>query len=789
MKYLSRLALLACFAALLCWSVTPLAQVKRHFTVRDSIEMVAFSRNPGTGRYEEVSFSPDDRYFALITTRGLLQPNQIESIIWLFETSAVKSSIAQSQGTQRPQPKPLVSMAGFSGHDQVNDDSIVNMRWAPDGRSIIFLGRNGKPERHLYVVDVTNGKVRQLTPDGQDVREFEQRNDEFVYTQVESVGDSELYNAASPALPDIEIGTALSLDALLFLKWQEWLWEKHPRHMWVVRDGKPSPVIDNATGKPISFRTDWFGSLCSISPSGRYVVGKSYAERVPRAWEFYQPAYESPETTIVADEPNKEPRFNAARPQQYDLVDLQTSRISVLIDAPLGRVAGYGYADQTVVAWSADEQVVALPNTFLALNQPAPSGRPNPRRPCIAVVGIATKEAEGVKESPLIDLKQGPAEILVLRDLQWQENDQQLVAKYSKFEGEDLLPEVFQRSDGHWKPIGDLGAPKSATLRHSGNRVSVTVYEGINEPPVLTASDVEAGKPRPIWNPNPQLAEIDLGEATVYRWHDQAGDEWTGGLVKPPGYVLGKKYPLVIQTHGFNQNEFLADGFCPTANAARPLASRGIIVLQVGEVERHYGTPVEAELDGRAAYVSAIEQLDAEGLINPKKVGIIGFSFTGWYVLDSLIHTPKYFAAATLAEFSSASFWQYLTSADYLSTRGTKELANQVGIEPFGDGLNRWLVASPGFNTDKIAAPHPSESNYPPKLIFYWDIYAALRLQGKPVELVYMRSGDHVLTKPLERLASQDITVDWYDFWLNAHEDPNPAKAGQYARWRQLRKK
>jgi hypothetical protein len=42
--------------------------------------------------------------------------------------------------------------------------------------------------------------------------------------------------------------------------------------------------------------------------------------------------------------------------------------------------------------------------------------------------------------------------------------------------------------------------------------------------------------------------------------------------------------------------------------------------------------------------------------------------------------------------------------------------------------------------------------------------------------------------------------VDWFDFWLNGHEDPtatdpadpanraNPARLGQYARWRQLRK-
>jgi hypothetical protein len=30
--------------------------------------------------------------------------------------------------------------------------------------------------------------------------------------------------------------------------------------------------------------------------------------------------------------------------------------------------------------------------------------------------------------------------------------------------------------------------------------------------------------------------------------------------------------------------------------------------------------------------------------------------------------------------------------------------------------------------------------------------------------------------------------VDWFCFWLKGEEDPGPAKAEQYARWRELRK-
>jgi hypothetical protein len=46
----------------------------------------------------------------------------------------------------------------------------------------------------------------------------------------------------------------------------------------------------------------------------------------------------------------------------------------------------------------------------------------------------------------------------------------------------------------------------------------------------------------------------------------------------------------------------------------------------------------------------------------------------------------------------------------------------------------------------------------------------------------------HILVKPHERYISQQSAVDWYDFWLNGHEDPDPAKRDQYTRWRELRK-
>ena len=38
-------------------------------------------------------------------------------------------------------------------------------------------------------------------------------------------------------------------------------------------------------------------------------------------------------------------------------------------------------------------------------------------------------------------------------------------------------------------------------------------------------------------------------------------------------------------------------------------------------------------------------------------------------------------------------------------------------------------------------------------------------------------------------MISQQGNVDWFVFWLKGEEDPDPLKAEEYSRWRELRKK
>ncbi len=74
-------------------------------------------------------------------------------------------------------------------------------------------------------------------------------------------------------------------------------------------------------------------------------------------------------------------------------------------------------------------------------------------------------------------------------------------------------------------------------------------------------------------------------------------------------------------------------------------------------------------------------------------------------------------------------------------------------------------------------------------ILLSWEWYVGLTYLDKPVELVVMPGGAHELIRPTERYFSLQGNVDWFDYWLNGHEDPDPAKVEQYRRWRELKVK
>jgi len=334
--------------------------------------------------------------------------------------------------------------------------------------------------------------------------------------------------------------------------------------------------------------------------------------------------------------------------------------------------------------------------------------------------------------------------------------------------------------------------------------VRVELREDTNTPPALYATDLRSKRAEKIYDPNPGfLDRYSLGRTEVVHWRDSSNRPWSGLLYYPIGYQPGHRYPLVIQTHGYLTGSFgfaLAGGY-PTAYAAQPLANRGIAVLclrfpdrfeEEGLWEKYMNTPREPQTV-MAGTVSAIEHLRKIGLVNPGRVGLVGFSRTGWYVEYILTHSDYPFAAAIAADGEHYSYGEYILSSNVQK----KDMEKATGAPPFGPGLAAWLREAVGFNMDKIHTPLRLEedSDYIWSVIGQWEIYGNMRRLERPVDYHFApdldipdlyNGGSHPLVNPIQRLASQGGTVDWFDFWFNGREDASSAKSDQYRLWEKL---
>jgi hypothetical protein len=631
---------------------------------------------------------------------------------------------------------------------------ISDWRWLADSSGVAFLEQT-PGNNELVVADLRIKKVEILTAAKETIRAFDV-NDKRCY--VYAVADpAERERRAAERKKPATVGTGHTLFELLFPDdLVTARLDSPPSYLWAVIGGKRYEV--KHSGTPIVPDMS-----LALSPDCASLVTKIPVHDVPESWQtLYPPPY-----------PSDPYRFQAGGSmEQWVRIDLKAGSIETLTNAPVEN--GLWASALGNPKWSGDGQAIVLPGTFLQAKDGTPS------RPCISVVDLPSHT------NACVEMLKGKTEKGVeegyhlVQNASFIEGDRRRVA-VSSYDHHDLslkTTEYHQTVDGMWQLVGSF----KGEVETGHNGLEVSVQQGFNEPPLLFAKN--KGISRVIWDPNPQLKNVELGQASVYTWKDKEGRDWRGGLFKPSDYTRTHRYPLVIQTHGFMESEFRPSGLFTTALAATALSETGIVVLQISESVCTVVTPEEGSCVA-SGYEAAARQLISEGIVDPARIGIIGFSRTCFYVMEMLTTSSLRLKAASITDGVMEDYWQYVLWPERYPT----EYDTMVGAAPFGEGLQLWLKRSPGFNLDKVNAPVlVNTGSGLPGVLLVWQPYSGLRSLNKPVDLIVLNTDEHVQTNPAVRMASQGGSVDWFRFWLQGYEDPDPAKVEQYRRWRELRK-
>jgi dipeptidyl aminopeptidase/acylaminoacyl peptidase len=712
---------------------------KRPPTVADSIQMTRLgdlsytNGEPSKGIVAKIS--PDGKHFVVILKKGNLEANTNEYSLVLFQTAAA---------FQSPAPQALVSLASSS-----NRPAISNVLWLEDNDTILFLGERPGEQTQLYSLKCSSKELTKLTSSATYLTSF-------VTTASSGVIVYSAKNPVSTFLTDSvsRNGIAVTSEVVTdLIRGSYGGSEGDDDSLFVKRLGEEGETRIATQGRT------WALPL-ALSPDGAHLLVQTETTRVSNTWS----EYEDRELQMLMR--HTAPPGDHTTIYQYELVDTVTGASQVLVDSPIG---SYG----SEMAWSPDSKSVVVSDVYLPLNVDDPAERALRKAHTFLVeFEVPSRQFVKISHEDLRLLGWDPKTGYVGCD----------AGRLDSFNGKTTPKAYFRKTGETWSKAS---APEQ---RDTPSLPDIVLEEGMNTPPRIVAIDPSTGRKSLLIDLNPQLQTLNLARVEEIAWKDAHGIEVKGGLYWPPDYVAGKKYPLILQTHGWYSDRFWMDGPYTTGFAAQALAGKGFFVLQLPDPDLKIWFTSKEAPRVMAACESAIDYLDRRGLIDLNRVGITGFSRTYWYVTYTLTHSKHHFAAAAVADGLDYGYLQYILFSNYAEGIGSS-FEQVYGGPPYGKSMSRWLKQSPPFLMDRIETPLRIQANEGPlSVLGNWHWYSGLSRLGKPVEMIYIPEGTHVLEKPWDRMTSQQGNVDWFCFWLKGEEDHDPAKVEQYKRWRELRK-
>ena len=312
------------------------------------------------------------------------------------------------------------------------------------------------------------------------------------------------------------------------------------------------------------------------------------------------------------------------------------------------------------------------------------------------------------------------------------------------------------------------------------SEIMVCVNAKADRPPRLEKISLITGKRQVLFEPNKALALDEAKETPSHllRWTDAKGQEFTGQFF--PAHRTGHGLPPLFVNY-YDCRGFLRGGLGDEWPFAS-LAEDGISALCINAAPYRLDA-VERYGEALSAVRSAIDLLASRGEIDRTKVGMGGLSFGSEVTIWTVMNSDLLAAASITSPEMSRNYYLFGSMRGNVFFKQLREFW-QLGAP--NETPKRWRLLSPTANLDKIKAPilmQMPEQEY----VMALD-YAVPLIRDHRADMYVFPNEPHQKFQPKHKLAAYERNIDWFRFWLQGYEDPDPAKRAQYARWQEMKK-
>lgn len=267
---------------------------------------------------------------------------------------------------------------------------------------------------------------------------------------------------------------------------------------------------------------------------------------------------------------------------------------------------------------------------------------------------------------------------------------------------------------------------------------------------------------------NPQVAAFALGQYETIRWKSSDGATVEGVLVKPAGYVAGKKVPLIVQLHGGPASAYMNSFAAGYGTYVHVFAGNGYAVLQPNyRGSTNYGEKFRMQIAGdyfRQGFddiMSGVDEVIRLGVADPAKLGLMGWSAGGHWSNWALTHTNRFKAISSGAGVANWISMYAQTDVQenrefYLNGKPWENWDHYVTQSPIRyikDAKTPTLIH---VGHDDARVPRPQSE----------ELHMALKKLGVPTEfIVYPRMG-HGITEPRYQMVKMASEFGWFERWI-----------------------
>jgi dipeptidyl aminopeptidase/acylaminoacyl peptidase len=266
------------------------------------------------------------------------------------------------------------------------------------------------------------------------------------------------------------------------------------------------------------------------------------------------------------------------------------------------------------------------------------------------------------------------------------------------------------------------------------------------------------------------LEGIGLGKTVKVQFNSKDGTPIEGFVIKPPGFVEGKRYPVILDIHGGPQSQYdhsfnfeaqlyAANGYLVVH--PNPRGSTGYGEDFCLAIWQDWGGPDYDDV------MAAVDDVIERGWGDPERLGVTGWSYGGMLTNHVITKTDRFKAAATGA---SATLYVVNYGHDMYQRWWEQELG-----QPWEPGARELYEKLSPFNkVDRVVTPTlilGGEKDWNVPIINSEQLYLALKKLGVETQLIVYPGEYHGIDTPSHTQDLYQRYIEWFGRHLGSDQN------------------